>query len=72
MKRNSKRINKKQSPKETKPTDQDDFKGKILEMFGFDIDNNLDLQKLYIQQCLLDAMVEKGLVSDEHFFQPCF
>ena len=26
MKRNSRRINKKQSPKETKPTDQDDFK----------------------------------------------
>ena len=29
MKRNSKRINKKQSPKETRPTDQNDFKGKI-------------------------------------------
>jgi len=72
MKRNSKRINKKQSPKETKPTDQDDFKGKILEMFGFDIDNNMDLQKLYTQQCLLDAMVEKGLISDEQFFQMCF
>jgi hypothetical protein len=41
-------------------------------MFGFDIDNNMDQQKVYIQQCLLDAMVEKGLISVEQFFQPCF
>ena len=41
-------------------------------MFGFDIDNNTDLQKLFLQQHLLDAMVEKGLITDEHFFQPCF
>ena len=34
------RINNKQPPKQTKPTDQDDFKGKLLEMFGFDIDSN--------------------------------
>lgn len=72
MKRNSKRINNKQPPKQTKPTDQDDFKGKLLEMFGFDIDSNTDLQKLFLQQHLLDAMVEKGLITDEHFFQPCF
>ena len=46
MKRNSKRINDKQPPKQTKPTDQDDFKGKLLEMFGFDIDSNTDLQQI--------------------------
>lgn len=72
MKRNSKRNNKKQQPQQNKQTDQDDFKGKILQMFGFDIDNNIDLQKLYLQQYLLDAMVEKGLITDEQFFQPCF
>ena len=72
MKRNSKRIHKKHPPKQTKPNDQDDFKGKLLEMFGFDIDTNINLQNLDLQQYLLDAMVEKGLITDEVFFQPCF
>ena len=73
MKRNSKRTNKKQQQQQqNKPTDQDDFKEILFKMFGFDINNNQDLQNLYLQQCLLDAMVEKGLITDEQFFQPCF
>ena len=71
MKRNSKRINKKQSPKEDKPNEQEEIKEIIFKMFGFDINNNPDLQNLYLQQSLLDSMVEKGLLTDEQFFQLC-
>ena len=72
MKRNSKTINKKQQQQQNKPTDQDDFKEILFKMFGFDINNNQDLQNLYLQQCLLDALAEKGFISDEQFFQLCF
>ena len=77
MKRNSKRQTNKQSPKEDtpkhdKPNVQDDFNDVLLSMFGFDINNNQDLQNLYLQQCLLDALAEKGLITDEQFFQMCF
>ena len=42
-------------------------------MFGFDTNNhNQDLQNLYLQQCLLDALAEKGFITDEQFFQACF
>jgi len=44
----------------------------LLSMFGFDINNNQDLQNLYLQQSLLDALAEKGLITDEQFFQTCF
>ena len=72
MKRNSKIHSKKQPPKHDKPNNQDDFKDVLLSMFGFAINNKQDLQNLYLQQCLLDALVEKGLISDEQFFQMCF
>jgi hypothetical protein len=72
MKRNSKRQSKKQPPKHNKPNNQDDFKDVLLSMFGFDINNNQDLQNLYLQQCLLDALAEKGLISDEQFFRCAF
>ena len=72
MKRNSKRQSKKQPPKHDKPNDQNDFKDVLLSMFGFDINNNQDLQNLYLQQSLLDALAEKGLITDEQFFQMCF
>ena len=72
MKRNSKRQSKKQPPKNDKPNDQDDFKDVLLSMFGFVINNNQDLQNFYLQQSLLDALAEKGLITDEQFFQMCF
>ena len=72
MKRNSKRQNRKQSPKEDKPNEQEETKEILFKMFGFDINNNQDLQNLNLQQSLLDAMVEKGFATDGQFFQACF
>ena len=72
MRRNNRRrLSKKQSPK-VKEVGIDDISKDMLEQYGFDINNNEHLQQLYLRQCFLDSMVDKGLLTDEQFFQLCF
>ena len=72
MRRNNRRkSSKKQSPK-VKEVGIDDLSKVIFEQYGFDINNNEQMQQLYLRQCFLDSMVDKGLLADEQFFQLCF
>ena len=71
-------INRRQSNRQKSPKDKvkevsiDDLSKVIFEQYGFDINNNEQIQQLYLRQCFLDSMVDKGLLTDEQFFQLCF
>ena len=68
---NRRRSSKKQSPK-VKEVGIDGISKGLLEQYGLDNNNNEHLQQLYLRQCFLDSVVDKGLLTDEQFFQLCF
>ena len=67
----SRKSSRKQSPK-VKEVGIDDISKVMLEQYGFDINNNEHLQQLYLRQCFLDSMVDKGLLTNEQFFNCVF